>query len=122
MNSWIVMLISGFVFKDKKFTNIFCGIACTSNKYVYLCVGKNISIIGEASAPTQFKQGKNFNIIQALFFVITGDVVLKSRSSLSDHKIKNSDCYNFPISFIKAANKNPIINKLIPHKIAIERF
>ena len=44
---------------------------------------KMISIIGEASAPTQFKQGKNFNIIQALFFVITGDVVLKSRSSRS---------------------------------------
>lgn len=48
-----------------------------TNMYKYV-----ITIIGETSAPTQFKQGKNFNIIQALFFVITGDVVLKAAHAL----------------------------------------
>lgn len=54
-----------------------------TNMYKYV-----ITVIGETSAPTQFKQGKNFNIIQALFFVITGDVVLKSRSSRSNFNLK----------------------------------
>ena len=35
-----------------------------TNMYKYV-----ITVIGETSAPTQFIQGKNFNIIQALFFL-----------------------------------------------------